>query len=102
MKQQSVKTIIHFSIKNDEARSALIDLLKEMDYDLPHQGNANNLMTSKENHSGKTLIAINNLCKTAKPEFVKDDQISVYISKETNSDIFHKTYEYDITLRLFT
>lgn len=101
MNTQSVKTIIHFSIKNDEARSALVDLLKEMDYVFPHQGNENSMMTSNENHSGKTLIAINNLCKTAKPEFVKDDKITVYSAQEANTDISHKTYDYDIILKLF-
>ena len=102
MKTQSVKTIIHFSIKNDEARSALVDILKEMDYVFPHQGKENNVMTSNENHSGKILIAINNLCKTARPEFVKDDAISVYSAEEATTDINHKVYEYNIILRLFT
>ena len=101
MNTQSVKTIIHFNIKNDDARSAVVNLLKELDYFFPHQGNENSVMTSNENHSGKTLIAINNLCKTARPEFVKDDKISVYNVQEANTDIIHTTYEYDITLCLF-
>ena len=102
MNTQSVKTIIHFSIKNDEARSALVDLLKEMDYVFPHQENENSVMTSNENHSGKTLIAINNFCKIAKPKFIKDDKITVYSAEEANTDINHKVYEYNIILRLFT
>lgn len=95
-----ISTIVTFTIKNDSARDALIEILENLGFT---DANDQSTMICSRKIPKRTIDTVNKYCKEQFHEFEEDDTISTYASyiKEGKSFIQMLDYFYDRNLDEF-
>lgn len=98
MIESFIKTIVTFTISEDDARNELIDILENLGYE---DAEDQSTMVNKKLLYNTTIKKINEYCKASCHSFTEDDMVTIYFSLpytdngESKSYIKKRDYYFD-------